>query len=214
MRNILATTGLILIALFATGCATPKDIDGAVDSYKKLKNQVTEYEPVGDAKIDGVARPFVTSAIQLKADVDKEYLAIEANPIRQILGDVEPSKVPAAYRALPPEKRQAVDAAVAAAAKADNARLDNLLKQVIDLGVAGGKLAIELNDAAKGGAGGAASIGTTVFNAASGPGAKAGEQIKRSVEFCPAAEAMISNYRSTITEVAAAIKGNVEKAQS
>ena len=214
MRPSLITSGLILLALLSSGCATPKTIDAAVDSYRQLKDQITAYEPVGDAKIDGLARPFVTSAIQLKADVDMEFKAIEANPICKHLGNVEPSKVADAYRALPPAERRAVDEAIAAAAKADGSRLDTLMKQVVDLGVAGGKLALEINDAAKGGAGGAAGIGTSLFNAASGPGGKAVEQVNRSVEFCPAAEAMISNYRATTEQTAAAVKSNIEKAQS
>jgi hypothetical protein len=214
MRNILATTGLILIASIVTGCAAPKNIDEAVAAYEKLEGQVTAYEPVGDAKIDGLARPFVTSAIQLKADVDKEHKAIEANPISKEFGKLSPSEVPAAYAALSAERRKAIDDAAAAAAKADSSRLDNLLKQVVDLGVAGGKLVVEINDAAKGGAGGTAGIGESVFKAASGPGGKAAAQVNRSVEFCPAAEAMINHYRATVSEIAAAIQSNIRKAQS
>ena len=214
MKYSLLFSGLVLFASVLQGCASPKNIDEAVATYTKLESGIKQYEPVGDAKIDGLARPFVTGALQTKADVDKEAAAISANPISKLLGTVAPDKVSEAFAALPAADRAAVEKAAAASKEADGQRLDNLVKQLVDLGKAGGQLAIEINDVAKGGSAGAAGMAGSIFNAANGPGGKAISQVKSSVEFCPAAEAMIRNYRSVSEAVAKSIAANAQKAQS
>ena len=214
MNYSICFSGLVLFASILQGCASPKNIDEAVATYEKLESGIKQYEPVGDAKIDGLARPFVTGALQTKADVDKEAAAISANPISKLLGTVTPDKVNEAFAALPAADRAAVEKAAAASKEADGQRLDNLVKQLVDLGQAGAKLAIEINDVAKGGSAGAAGMGASIFNGASGPGGKAISQVNRSIEFCPAAEAMIRNYRSVSQEVAKSIAANAGKAQS
>ena len=207
-------SGLVLLASVLQGCASPKTIDEAVATYTKLESGIKQYEPVGDAKIDGLARPFVTGALQTKADVDKEAAGISANPISKLLGTVAPDKVNEAFAALPAADRAAVEKAAASSKEADGQRLDNLVKQLVDLGQAGVNLAIEINDVAKGGSAGAVGIGESIIKGASGPGGEALAQVKRSVEFCPAAEVMIRNYRLVSQEVAKSIAANVGKAQS
>jgi phospholipase/lecithinase/hemolysin len=196
------------------GCASSDTIASADEAYQKLDPEIKEYEPVGDAKIDGLARPFVTGAIQLRKDVEKEFAAIKGSPLAQKMGKYSAEDWQRGYESLSKEEQASVKAYVESAEKADSARLDALLTQVVDLGVAGGKLAIELQDAAQGGAGGAAGIGQSIFNAASGPGGKAAGQVKDSVEFCSAGEALIRRYRESLKRGAEVVRKNIEKAAS
>jgi hypothetical protein len=214
MKYSLLFSGLVLFASVLQGCASSNNIGEAVQAYRALKSEIKQYEPVGDAKIDGLARPFVTGALQTKADVDKEAAAISANPIIQLLGTVAPDKVSQAFAALPAADRAAVEKAAAASKEADGQRLDNLVKQLVDLGQAGAKLAIEINDVAKGGSAGAANIGASILKGASGPGEKAISQVNRSIEFVAPAKEMIEYYRGLCDTVAKDIAANVRKAQS
>jgi hypothetical protein len=214
MRNLVLFSGAILLALLMHGCASSETITAADEAYLKLEPGLKEYEPVGDAKIDGLARPFVTGAIQLRKDVEKEFAAIKGSPLASKMGKFSEKDWQSGYESLSKEDQASVKAYIESAEKADSARLDTLLNQVVDLGVAGGKLAIELQDAAKGGAGGAAGIGQSLFNAASGPGGKAAAQVKSSVEFCSAGEELIRRYRESLKRGAEVVRKNMEKAAS
>lgn len=215
MRNILATTGLILIALFATGCASaPPNLTEAYKQYDALDDSVKAYEPVGDAKLDGLARPFVTSAIQLKADVEKEVANIKGSPIQKLLGNVNPENASDAFAALKPEERAALARSVAESKKADEARIGNLVKQMADLAAAGVQLAVEIQNASKGGGAGAAGFASTLGNALSEEGTKAVSQVKNSFAFCEPATAIMKHYRSMMDTVEKANEDNARKAQS
>jgi hypothetical protein len=215
MRNILHFSGTVLLALVMQGCATTAvDLEKVGIEYDDLKKQMTDYEPVGDAKIDGLARPFVTSANQLSLEFDKVKKEYNANPITVHFKNVSPSKYAEAYEALKPEEKAKVDEARRALKDADTGRLNSLLKQLTDLGIAGGRLALEIKDASGGGSGGAMALGNSLVKAASGPGGKAIEQVNRGVKMADNARIMIDWYLRTPAEVDKAIEQNARKAQS
>jgi hypothetical protein len=211
MRNILLFSGTALLALAMQGCATPNTVSGGHENYQKLAADLKEYEPVGDVKIDGLARPFVTSAIQLRADVDKESTKLLASEASKELGRTSPENFEQAFNALEPEKRKSLIAEAEAAERADGARLESLLKQLADLGVAGGKLVIDIQSASKGNAGGAAETAANLFG---GPGKNAIGQVNAAMDFGVAANDLISSYRKLNAQIRAANESNVKKAQS
>jgi hypothetical protein len=174
MGKLSSLSGLILLASMCTGCASPQTTDGAEGRYKKLAEFLVEYEPVGDATIDGLARPFVTGAIKLRADVEKEHKRISASEANKELGRVKAEDFAEAFEKLEPAKRQALAAEAAAAKTADDARVNSLMKQLTDMGMAGVKLGVDIHNATQGNAGGVADLGLKLL---SGPGKKAAAQV-------------------------------------
>jgi hypothetical protein len=207
MRNILLFSGTVLLALVMQGCATTA-------SYKELKDRLVDYQPVDDAKLDGLARPFVTAAFQTKADVEKASAEIEGSPIEKLLGNEKPENAAKAYRALAPEQRDAIDKWLAARTKADSTRLENLGKQLADLALAGGRLALEITDAANGGGGGAAGLLGTGMNALGEKGQKVKNQVETATQFCEVSAKLISDYETKAAQVREAKESNTRKAQS
>jgi hypothetical protein len=214
MNLQLLSSGLILAAISLQGCAQHKHYRDASDTYGKLKAEISDYEPVGDPKIDGLAKPFVTGAAQLRRDFEKAKAEMDASPVTKHFGGLDESEYAKAYAALSPAEKKLVDDALQQAAKADKGKFDTLLKQLADLAVAGGRLTLEINDAAKGGAGGAAGLAASAGNLVSGPGKKAVAQVDEALRFGSAATKLIEQYTSLPGKVATAIDQNVRKAQA
>ena len=214
MRHILHTTGLLLLAFIVQGCATPERFDQAVEIYEKLDPQVVEYQPVGDSKIDGLCRPFMTSANQFKAEVAKEYAAIAGTPVSKKFNKLTPEEIPDAYAKLDDTDRKAVDDWVRSSAKADSTRTANMLKQAEDLAKAGAQLAIEIVNASKGGAGGTAGLISSVASAMSEQGQKAKAQVDTATDYIGASQKMISTWQKVSAKVTETVNANIRKAQA
>lgn len=212
MNLKLVSAGLILAAISLQGCAqTYKE---AADTYRSLKADIGAYEPVGDPKIDGLAKPFVTEAGKLQAEFDKVKAEMEASPLTKNFGDLSESDYAKAYAALSPADKKLVDDALRSAAKADKARTEAMMTQLADLAVAGGRLTVEIKDAAGGGAGGAGALASTAGNLAGGAGKQAIAQVEEAIKFSNAAKMMIEQYSSLPGKIAKAIETNVRKAQA
>ena len=213
--QIKSTIRLGLIALLAaafTGCKTAEyaNLNEMNQAWITANNNgPKEYTPVNDTKIDGIAGPFVKQAVQLRLDVAKAAASSKASPLVELMGGVGTSDFKKQYANLKPADQELINKYMKTKGAADQGSMKTLLAQVTDLATAGANIAVELQSAAKGDAGG---LLNSAVKAASGPGADAAKQVNAAIEFCPVAKAVIKEYDEAWDAVEAASKENSAKA--